>query len=224
MGKIDARLQIFAKQDLAFSAILTNLIKKLVAENKSIVLTIAPQRLIESPAEDFMVQLVLAQAVFDGLDLALEFDQIESLVEIKSREQIFDKIYEAYQYKPGQINAERYVKLNDVSEHIISQKNNPFLILFPFIVSAEETFVIYNKLHNILCFIGEGDLAKECINATKVIRDAQSSSDQVLNLFKKWELEKTICDQNPKFTLQQNDRIEDVYVFWLEQVLRILST
>lgn len=218
-GKIDATLQIFAKQDLAFSKILTNLMKKLIAENKSIVLTTAPQRLIESQAEDFMVQLVLAQAVFDGLDLDLNFDQIESLVEIKSREQVFDKIYEAYQYKPGQANETRFMVLKDVSAEIAMQKHNPFLILYPFIVSADESFEIYNKLHNMLCFLNEGVLAEECLSALGIIRGAQLSSDQALNLLSRWALEKTILVQNPEFQLQQIDATDDIYVFWLEQAL-----
>ncbi|MDC0857398.1 hypothetical protein OAP83_01640 [Rickettsiales bacterium] len=219
-GKIDAKLQIFAKQDLAFSKILTNIIKKLVDENKSIVLTKAPQRLIEARAEDFMVQLVLAQAVFDGLNLALEFDQIESLVEIKSREQIFDKIYEAYQYNPGQANATRYIALEDFSERVAEQKDNPFLILYPFLVSAEEAFEIYSKLHNILCFFNDEILAEECLSAMEVIRSTQSTSYQALNLLSRWALEKTILVQNPEFRLQQIDFTDNVYVSWLEQALR----
>ena len=100
------------------------------------------------------------------------------------------------------------------------QRDNLFLILYPFLVSTEEDFAILSKLHNTLSFMNEHDLAKECTNAIKLIRSVQTSSYQALNLLSRWALEKAILSQNPKFRLQQIDFTDSVYVSWLEQALR----
>ena len=179
-------------------------------------------RPIDFGEEQFLTHLVFAQAVLKGVDLSTSYDLIKSQVSNKNENDIFQDMELLLKYDENSGNRYGVYSLEDFTDKISKYENNPFLLLFPNIVSLEENLGLYYKFYNFLTFVDEHDLAKECIDIVESIRSFQDSLDEVSVYLSRISLEETVHNKC-SFKISFSSDIDNTILSILEDALLYLK-